>query len=145
MELQPGPLSQALLQVGEQFELSLFFAEEHLDGFVIPAISGDFTARESLDELLRNACLKYEFVRERLVAITPGCTRAAAPQQEVAEPRAPEPAPAIPLVEEVLVREQYVTGSRIRQPEFNQSMPIEVIDQSEIVLSGYQAVSELLR
>jgi iron complex outermembrane receptor protein len=144
LNLPEGPLRQALFAFGEQFRVSVFFAEEHVTGLIAKSTQGHLTARDALEKLLGDACLEYEFVRERLVAITPGCTEPSEPVVAAAASD-PVPAPGMPFIEEVLVRERYITGSRIRHPGFDQSMPVDVIDQTEILLSGYQALSEILR
>ena len=145
VDLPAGPLNETLLEIAEQFEVSLFFAEEHVADLKAPDLQGELTLEQALAEAFVNVCLEFEFIRDRLVAITRGC------QTIVTDPGVPQllagaaPRPDSPLIEEILVRERYVTGSRIKNAEINQSMPIEVIDQTEITLSGYQAVGELLR
>ncbi len=143
ISLPAGALHDVLLKLATELEVSLFFARETVAGIEVEALEGEFTLPALFDALLADVCLQHEFVRERLVAISPGC-----PTSVAVEPSAPEPAPVPepdPLVEEVLVQERYVTGSRIRNPAFGHAMPLDIIDATEIRLSGYQAVGELLR
>ncbi len=143
VSLPAGTLHEVLLQLATELEVSLFFARETVDGIEVDSVQGEYTLPALFNELLSGACLQHEFVRDRLVAISPGC-----PVSVAVESSAPVPAPLPqpePLVEEVLVQERYVTGSRIRNPAFGHAMPLDIIDATEIRLSGYQAVGELLR
>ncbi len=81
-----------------------------------------------------------------MIAIVPGCEETVA----VVPISGSDDAAALDavkqsFVEEILVQEPHLTGTRLRNPAASFAMPLEVIDQTDIRLSGYQAVGELLR
>ncbi len=148
VDLPGGQLHQVLVKLATDLNVSLFFAQETVTGIEVEAVSGDYTLEHLFAKLLADTCLQHEFIRTTLIAISPGC---AEPEVGADERMAatPELAPAAPaphrIVEEMIVQERYVTGSRIRNPAFGEAMPLDIIDATEIRLSGYQAVGELLR
>lgn len=145
VSLPAGELKSALVALGRQTQVSLFFAEETVAGIASPAIEGQFVLEDILARLTAGHCLSYEYVRETLVAIAPGCTPAPLPPAPPVAALSREAPPPRALVEELVVRDRYLTGSRLRNANFGRTMPLDVIDQTEIRLSGYQSVSELLR
>ncbi|MEM7099838.1 MAG: TonB-dependent receptor [Pseudomonadota bacterium] len=147
VSIASGSLSQALINLGSELKISLFFAEETVENQLVEDLSGSYTLSEIFQHLLRGKCLEHDFIRPTLIAITPGgCPRPETPEptQKIAAIPAPSQTPSVP-VENLIVREQYLTGSRIRQAEYGVRMPLDIIDQTEIRLSGFQDVGELLR
>jgi hypothetical protein len=137
VSLPAGELKSALVALGRQTQVSLFFAEETVAGIASPAIEGQFVLEDILARLTAGHCLSYEYVRETLVAIAPGCTPAPPPPAPpVAALSREAPPPPRALVEELVVRDRYLTGSRLRNANFGRTMPLDVIDQAEIRLSG---------
>ena len=151
VQLPGGPLHDALLQLAATHRISMFYAQETVAQLTIKPISGEYTLDQLFMALLRavdqDRCLSYEVVRPRLVALTNDCPATLAAATAASPPAAlpSVPAPEPERVEEIVVREPYVTGSRIRSAAFGEQMPLDVIDQTEIRLSGYQAIGELLR
>ena len=152
LDLPAGPLSQSLLLLGEQAALSLIFPRDAVDGFAAPEVRGRFPVGEIgdvLDDLFDGACLSYTFVTDQLVAIRPGCVSVAAAVAQATRRQPTEPLPPMPdgapPIEELLVRGEYVTGSRIRNPGYAHPTPVDLIERDEIELSGKQSLSELLR
>ena len=140
-------LRDNLLSLAQDIELSIFFSEESVDGLTVDGVTNELTVRELLTLWLTPHCLEAEFIRSRFVVISPteGCglpPEIANIQQAPVNPY-PEAPPAV--MEEMLVQERAHTGSRLRQAELTRAMPIDVIDQQEIQLSGFQSISELLR
>ncbi len=146
LEIPAGPLREALIEFGRQTKTSVFFAEETVENKTSQGISGVYSSRQALRELLTGTCLKHDFIRERFATLastpcpvaesstpTPGISREVPP---------PDPTPGI---EEILVTDSYLTGSRLRQAGFGRAMPVDVIDATEIRLSGFQSVGEILR
>ena len=141
-----GPLRDNLLQLAENTEVSIFFAEDLVQGIVVPA-SSLADMNELLEFWLSPNCLEAEFIRSRFIAIgqASNCGAASITTEikGVASLSLPQSSP--PSMEEMLVTDRPYTGSRLRQNSLGQSMPVDVIDQEEIRLSGLQSVSELLR
>ncbi|CAE7367049.1 btuB [Symbiodinium necroappetens] len=146
VDLPSGDLQATLLSFARDHQVSIFFSKETVADITHEAVMGTYTLPELFEQLLGDACISYEFVRERLIAIVPGCQQAVAvaPVSVIENVLVEESAPAS-FVEEILVQEPHVTGTRLRNPSASFAMPLEVIDQTEIRLSGYQAVGELLR
>ncbi|MCR9258186.1 MAG: TonB-dependent receptor [Pseudomonadaceae bacterium] len=146
LDLPGGELQSTLLRFAREHQVSIFFSKDTVAGVQHDAVQGTYTLAEVFARLLGTACLDYEFIRERLIAIVPGCeeTIAVAQLPDADEVSALESVPQS-IVEEILVREPHLTGTRLRNPAASFAMPLEVIDQTDIRLSGYQAVGELLR
>ncbi len=146
VDLPSGDLQATLLSFARDHQISIFFSKETVADITHEAVMGTYTLPELFEQLLGDACISYEFVRERLIAIVPGCQQAVAvaPLSVIENVLVEESAPAS-FVEEILVQEPHLTGTRLRNPSASFAMPLEVIDQTEIRLSGYQAVGELLR
>ncbi|XOV81765.1 MAG: TonB-dependent receptor plug domain-containing protein [bacterium] len=146
VDLPAGDLQSTLLSFAREQQVSIFFSQETVADIRHEAITGTYTLPDLFQRLLGDACLSYEFIRERLIAIVPGCAPSlvAAP---IADPQAAPATESAPqsFVEEILVREPHLTGTRLRNPAASFAMPLEVIDQTDIRLSGFQAVGELLR
>ncbi|WP_143277710.1 TonB-dependent siderophore receptor [Bordetella genomosp. 10] len=53
------PLGKALLQLGEQTSLQIFFPQDMVDGLNAPAVSGDLAPEQALRALLRDTSLTY--------------------------------------------------------------------------------------
>lgn len=146
VDLPAGNLHDTLISFAQKHQVSVFFAKENVADTKHPAIDGTFTLSAFFEQLLDGACLEFEFVRERLIAIVPGCNPVAV--DKTLPGTVSEQPPLLlmeGIVEEILVREPHVTGTRLRNPTASFAMPLEVIDQTEIRLSGYQAVGEILR
>ena len=151
IDLPAGTLHEALLSLATTHKVSVIYATETVDGLSVPAIRGPLT----LDELFArikisispDACLNFQHIRETLVALSPDCNsgRAFTAPHTASVAAENSTLPPQQIIEELTVRERYLTGSRLRNAAFGQSMPLDIIDQTEIRLSGYQAVGELLR
>ena len=141
-------LSHALLELGQQAGTSIVFSEETTEGYLAPSVQGDFTVPEALETLLAGICLSYYHVRDDLIAIKPGCQNQGLTTDSSARDASAGPSadPGRPSgVAEIIVRERYVTGSRIRTPHPTGATPVDVIDRAEIELAADQDVGGLLR
>ncbi|MEM7079825.1 MAG: TonB-dependent receptor [Pseudomonadota bacterium] len=143
-DIQAGPLSDALVALAQQSEHSLFFETDGLATLMTSGLRGRVTVSEALARLLTGHCFEFEFIRPRLVTITPGCAPAPREQETTAQ-TFPRAAPPQNHIEEIIVRERHPTGARARRAGYELMLPLDVIDATEIRLSGYQSVAELLR
>ena len=146
VEISAGTLRDALIEFGRQTKTSVFFAEEMVQSKDTQGISGFYTSREALSKLLDGTCLAYDFIRDRFATLSvEDCSleSQAVPPAPVA-PSEPPPDP-IRGIEEILVTDTYITGSRLRQAGFGKTMPVDVIDATEIRLMGFQSLGEILR
>ncbi|MGK0222691.1 MAG: iron complex outermembrane receptor protein [Limisphaerales bacterium] len=140
-----GALRDNLLTLAQEQRLSIFFAEEDVSKLQVPEIADVASIPLLLETWLEPHCLVAEFIRERFVTISKVsiCGDLIEPIKTVPV-RAEVPIPQSHM-EEILVRDLPPTGSRLKQASFGRAMPLDVIDQQEILLSGMQSVSELLR
>ena len=137
-----GSLDNALISLATQLRISLFYSKESVENHEVKGFSTDSTFTLVLERLLKDRCLKYEFVRESFVAITQGCDEPSdGPKVTALQPTEAPPS----LIENLTVQGRQITGTRIRQTSHRLRMPLDVIDQTEIRLSGFQDVGELLR
>src|SRR5688572_21330483 len=67
------PLESALTIFARQAQVQILHRDEDVSmkGKMAPAVSGKLLPREALARLLMNSGLKYEFINERTVRITP--------------------------------------------------------------------------
>ncbi|MGE8498070.1 MAG: TonB-dependent siderophore receptor [Pseudomonas sp.] len=62
IDIPAQPLASALSQLGQQTALQLFFTQELVNGKQAPAVSGDLSPQQALDQLLQGSGLRYETV-----------------------------------------------------------------------------------
>lgn len=67
IDIPAQPLAAALSQLGQQTALQLFFTPELVDGKQAPAVTGDLSPRQALDQLLQGSGLNYEEVEGSMV------------------------------------------------------------------------------
>lgn len=136
-----------LLRLGKERQLSIFFAEDLVRGARVPETPSDRPITELLSGWLDVHCLTYEFIRERFIVIEQAqpCPAQESPSEQVAEVPVPDALDPPQVVEEIIVRDTRATGTRLRQPAFKNSVPLDVINRHEIRLMGYQSLGELLR
>ena len=149
LAIAPSDLSQALLALGQQARVSIVFPKAVTEAIQTPGLDGTFTVTQALDRLIGAACLGYSLVSEQLIAVHAGCEASVATRpQAISVGRAShqdaQPA-TITGIEEVIVRDRPITGSRIRMPNLIHDTETDIIDQAAIDDSGVQAVGELLR
>ncbi|MCV2218543.1 TonB-dependent receptor [Thauera sp. Sel9] len=77
--ISPQPLGQALLQLGKQAGLQLFFSQETVAGYDAPAISGSLSPDEALQRLLAGTGIQF-----RRTGANVTLSRAAPPANAVA-------------------------------------------------------------
>ena len=147
-------LSQALLELAHQAGISIVFPKEATVRVRAAGIHGEHTVVSALEQLIGDACLSFSLISEALVAVRDGCDGAAgapvgsessadssmhASGALYAELAAP------PGVEEVLVSDVRVTGSRIRVPRIDDTTQADIIERPDIESAGVQAIGELLK
>ncbi len=59
VDIPSQPLSRALLQLGEQASLQIFFSQETVEGLTAPALSGSFPPDEALRRLLAGTGIQF--------------------------------------------------------------------------------------
>jgi outer membrane receptor for ferrienterochelin and colicins len=59
IQIQSQPLAKALLQLGEQAGLQIFFAQDVVEGFNAPATTGNLTADQALQQLLQGTGITF--------------------------------------------------------------------------------------
>ena len=125
LRVAAGPLDDALISIARQAEVSVVFSPDSTEGMRSVALAGEYSLPDALDTVIGENCLTYDLVRPTLVSIKPGCAE-----------KVPEPEPALGdleldsepperPIEEILVREEYITGSRIRHPDYRSPSPID--------------------
>ncbi len=161
LETRPGTLSQALVEFGRQTGVSIVFGQETVaayDSFAPKSDSMDQGRAErdpragaknpaaALTLLLTGTCLTQEWIRPTLVAIKAGCSPPPLPVPE-SSPERPENRDLAepPLVEEVLVTERRITGTRLASKGARTPTPVQIIARPELELSGHRSLSQVLR
>lgn len=76
ISLQAQPLGQALLQLGRQASLQIFFAQDLVSGLSAPALSGELTPDQALQRLLAGTGIRYDRQGDR-VTLSKGAGEAA--------------------------------------------------------------------
>lgn len=68
-DIPSQPLSDALLQLGDQARLSIAAPSTHINGRTAPAVAGEMSAREALTRLLVGTGLRFEFIAPNAVRV----------------------------------------------------------------------------
>lgn len=134
-----------LIRLGKAERMSIFFAEDLVQGIQVPATPATLTVHQRLTFWLKAHCLRHEFIRERFVVIESAPCTTTPPQEVASDPVLPPAALPPGPIEEVIVRDSRSTGSRLRQIAQHNTLPLDVINQEEIRINGYQSLGELLR
>ena len=146
LSIHETDLDQALLSLARQTGISIVFPKQATLGYTAPPLDGDYELSQALDLLLGDACLNYQVLDKRLVAVRAGCRSRRQTADTTGEVRVSKQARfEPPTVEQVVVREHYVTGSRIRIPDLAEASTVDVIERPDIELAGNQDIGELLR
>jgi len=146
-QIEPGPLPAALLAFSRQSDTPIVFSDRSVRHLSAPAVIGDLTAAEALDQLLRHSGLSWEAVDERIIAVfrtrcidhedDPDCPGF---RETGARYMAYEPG-----IEETYVYGSRLTGSRIRRDPGRYDAPVDIFARADIERSGAQTLSDLLR
>ena len=154
LDVPAGALGPALLEFGKQTNLSIVFANHTTQGLKSQRLQGEFSVAEALNQILTPHCLSARNITEKLIAVRfTGCGAEQSETLATASPGHIKPQNRYPAsksrppskMEEIYVRGEYITGSRIRNPQFQQTSRVDVITRPEIERSGHQSVDQLLR
>lgn len=74
IEIAAQPLGDALLQLGRQTDLQLFYPSDLVQGLAAPAVSGELTAEQALQRLLQGSGLTWRRVDNRITLERPPST-----------------------------------------------------------------------
>lgn len=143
--IEAGSLDGALLRVGRQGAVSVLFQRETVAGLEVNDVSGTADCGELLASLLTDTGLEVSTVEAGLFVVRPAQDVKRGPEIEVPVGARRVQTPGGPLLEELVVRERSVTGSRLRDMSLDGSAQVDVIDRYEIERSGLQSLSEILR
>ena len=134
LKIEPQNISDALIELGTQAEISIIFSASLPFTGTSPSLNGTYTPRQALNLLLTDQNVEWQAFNSRVIAIN--STPEKTPIQPVLTPQ--------PLSEIVIIGEQ-VTGSRLKRLDLEGSAPVDIITESEIAASGVQAVADYLR
>lgn len=132
------PLSDSLIRLGRQGDVSIVFPSSLVKGKITPILNKDTKALptlEILDLLLADSGLSYKIINSQVIAIT----------LESAPLERPDEYYLNLYLEEIAVEGKQVTGSRIRRSYLMGASPIDVISQPELAASGAQTLGEFLK
>lgn len=148
VSLAAGPLDQALIRLAQQTHVRIMVQSQLVAGLKAPAIQGQMTPREALDQLLAGAGLEAQQARPGVLVVRrarlPITAPRAAPQNppRVADTPATPP-PAVMTDQTVTEVEEIVVGSHIRGVKDGPS-PVIVLGRDDIDRGGYATVADAL-
>lgn len=147
-----GRLDDALFALGRQTGISIVFPpritrEIQTEGASV-AGKGDRAAMAALDIVLDGHCLQAKLIAPALIAVRKSCSGKPESESPAGRERevvalADDPLP--PGVEEIVVSERALTGSRLRNPTWQGSSQVDIIERAEIDRAGAQGLDKILR
>jgi iron complex outermembrane receptor protein len=137
VDLTGERLSDALVNLSESANLSIAFSSQQLAELRAPTVSGVYSVREILDQVLKNSGLTYEVMDDRTVRVVQAQLVASD-----AEPLPPSPARQAAMADKV--DEIVVTGSRIARTETEGVVPISMVSQEDLRLAAPVNMESLL-
>ena len=143
VQLPAGSLHQAFIALGQQTQSSIIFPSSIDDVQDIAEISGRYSIVEVLDQLTDGRDIEFRVVGPLTVVVLPRCIEARDCQS--LQQDSTLNIQQYPMIEELIVRGEQVTGSRFKQIDGNSFTPVEIITSTEIRLSGVQTLSQLMR
>ncbi|WP_390593811.1 TonB-dependent receptor domain-containing protein [Simiduia litorea] len=137
-QASPVPLSDSLIKLGREGDVSIVFPSSLLKGKLTPTVAPQETTLstlETLNLLLANSGLSYKIINSQVIAITLAAAEAEQPDEYYLNL----------YQEEIAVEGKPITGSRIRKSYVTGASPIDVISQPELAASGAQTLGEFLK
>lgn len=127
-------LVKSVMQIGSECDLSVVFPSHLLKGKQAPAIHKQPCGVELLNTVTQDLPLAVKIISPKAVAII-----AAADKSQ------PEALLLPTYLEEITVRGQALTGSRLSVNAYDTSAPIDLITAPELAISGAQTLVEFLK
>lgn len=135
VDLTDDTLSDALVNISETANLSIAFSSQQLASLRAPKVSGVYSVREILDQVLKNSGLTYEVIDDRTIRVVQAQTTA----NDAVPAQAPQLARAESQVEEIVV-----TGSRIARAAAETVVPVSTVSEQDIRLAATVNMESLL-
>ena len=142
VSLPSAGLHQSLVALGQQTQASIIFPSQVPD-IARPAVTGEFSVLQVLEQLIEGQDLEYRVVGPQTLVVLPRCYAARA--CEAMEDDLAFSIQQYPMIEELVIRGQPVTGSRFKQLNADGFTPVEIVTATEIRLTGAQTMAELMR
>jgi iron complex outermembrane receptor protein len=142
VNLPDGGLHSSLVTLGQQTQASIIFPSQVPDT-LRPSITGQFSVLQVLEQLIEGQDLEYRVVGPQTLVVLPRCYAARACQ--AMEDDLAFSIQQYPMIEELVIRGQPVTGSRFKQLNVGGFTNVEIVTATEIRLTGAQTMAELMR
>jgi outer membrane receptor protein involved in Fe transport len=149
INLPEQDLSHSLNDVSQRTGENILFLQNIVEGVRAPAISGQMTAKQAIDKLLRGTSLRASpdgrggivIERQSFVSpVAPERPRIVVAQATAGTPSNPPPAPPEPQVEQVVV-----SASRITIAGYQQPTPVTVVGAAEIQHAANADIGDTIR
>ncbi|ADG11016.1 TonB-dependent receptor [Caulobacter segnis] len=146
--LAAGPLDQSLLRLAQLTHVRIMFQSQMVAGLKAPAVQGQMSPREALDQLLVGTGLEPQQARPGVLVLrrAPTPIATARPVAQPARAAAPVQAPTRrheALDDTVTQVDEIVVGSHIRGVKDGPS-PVIVLGRDDIDRAGYATVADAL-
>lgn len=142
VNLRENKLHQSLVDLGRQTDSSIIFSAE-MPNRPSPAVRGRLTVVEAAALLIEGQDLEYIVAGPQTLVVLPRCF--AARSCRAMHHELSLSTQQYPVIEELIVRGEPVTGSRFKQLNVNGFTPVEILTSTEIRLTGAQTMAELMR
>ncbi len=136
ISLPEQSLTQTVIDIGKQCDLSLVFPSQLLHGKRAPALDQQACGPALVQRLAREAGLGTKVISPKAIAIVVVNSTSTAAERPTLLPT---------YYEEILVQGQTLTGSRLAVDAFDTSAPVDLITAPELANSGAQTLVEFLK
>lgn len=155
LQIERQPLTGALQQLAKQADLQVIFFSRVTEGVAAPAIEGDYTLADAMEQLLDGSRLTFRVINDRTVEVRPARSRApdypevrGGVTENLAQvsPRAPDEQAAPVPMEEVLVvglAEQLV-ATRMAMPLREIPQTLSIVTREQIRLQNSTDLADVL-
>lgn len=149
ISLPADALDQSLIKLSQQGRTRIFFQSDLVAGRRAPAVSGQMTVREALDQLLAGSGIEVQTARPGVLVLRPSRQPIAlrpSPGGRALPPQTQDPRPLQPAAtsdSSVTELEEVVVGSHIRGVKDGPS-PVVVLGREEIDRGGFATVADAL-
>jgi len=135
LDIPQQSLSQSLIRLGKQHNISIIFPSRLVNGRKAPALKGTMSLEKAFKILLKDSNIDFSMLNDRVIRLQAGH------DHKTKKPTSLPPT----RMEEVAVIGRRITGSRLRRHDLQGSTPVDIISAPQIAERGSQSVGELLK
>jgi iron complex outermembrane receptor protein len=146
LDIKSGPANETLTRLAEETNTQLLFSLSQLEGLSTKTLTGTYSVRSALREMLRDSGLAASFDQNNIIVIHPAAVPPAPPREpdSVPAPRKTRSNKAT-KTRSVPIEEITVTARKWSEPLRSVPFSITALTEGSIFLSGAKNITDIAR